>query len=354
MSMLDMMLETVQVTDMGETIKVADQDELEESGVITNHPSQPSLYVATNLDSWETDACLLDDEIIDGINYRRLDAPYYAWLRNKMVGIRKAKEAGKFSAKLYEELRERFNIVHAWALTNIGEDILLDTVRTFDLTQYMPPASGTHQTAVTVPQLSPEAQKLGGLLASQGYAILQTSIWDEPIVIAKDETISLPAKHQRKVTFTLSEIKFMVRSTPDAVRQILEIKKIMGGRVVGLSDDKEPISEPVPDTQGSLFGRSTGNPHAVSPSPESFARIDAIKEHALSLGWTESQLYQTESKFPFPYGDEYGLVCFLLGNRQTGEVTAQYIEILSPLGNRAATRFYNTNADQPWIEKAVQ
>jgi hypothetical protein len=68
----------------------------------------------------------------------------------------------------------------------------------------------------------------------------------------------------------------------------------------------------------------------------------------------ESSLYQTKSKFPFPYSQDYGLVCFLSGNRSIGEVTARHIEILNSHGKYAPTRIYNQNLEQPWISKTAQ
>ena len=40
-------------------------------------------------------------------------------------------------------------------------------------------------------------------------------------------------------------------------------------------------------------------------------KVDAIRDQALSLGWSEAQLYQNRGRFRFPCGQDYGLVCFL-------------------------------------------
>ena len=37
-------------------------------------------------------------------------------------------------------------------------------------------------------------------------------------------------------------------------------------------------------------------------------KVDAIRDQALSLGWSEARLYQNRGRFRFPYGQDYGLV----------------------------------------------
>lgn len=80
--------------------------------------------------------------------------------------------------------------------------------------------------------------------------------------------------------------------------------------------------------------------------------MDATRDHALALGWTEARLYQNRGHFRFPCGGEYGLVCFVGEDKQVGEVTTQYIEILvgSP-PRESRLRFYNLDVDQPWLSR---
>lgn len=85
--------------------------------------------------------------------------------------------------------------------------------------------------------------------------------------------------------------------------------------------------------------------------PETIAKVDAIREKAMALGWTEEGLYQTKGRFKFPCGEEYGLVCFVEKDDSVGEITRQYIEIIRPSGVRQ--RFYNRDVDQPWIKKTL-
>jgi hypothetical protein len=79
------------------------------------------------------------------------------------------------------------------------------------------------------------------------------------------------------------------------------------------------------------------------------AQVDAIRDQALALGWSEAGLYQNRGHLRFPNGDTYGLVCFLHGDRTIGEVTAQCIEIVSPRGSRL--RHYNCGVQQPWVRR---
>ncbi len=80
-------------------------------------------------------------------------------------------------------------------------------------------------------------------------------------------------------------------------------------------------------------------------------KVDAIRDQALSLGWSEARLYQNRGRFRFPCGEDYGLVCFLDENKRIGEVTRQSIEIVGPTPQENRLRFYNPEVDQPWMKK---
>jgi len=85
--------------------------------------------------------------------------------------------------------------------------------------------------------------------------------------------------------------------------------------------------------------------------PSAVAKVDAVRDQALSLGWSEVKLYQNRGRFRFPCGQDYGLVCFLDENERIGEVTRQYIEIIGPPPRENRLRFYNPDVDQPWLKK---
>ena len=71
--------------------------------------------------------------------YRLLDAPYYAWLRCRMERAKKAFDTGKLPASTWQTLRERFNGIHEWAITHIGEKVLAEAVAHLDEKSYPPP-----------------------------------------------------------------------------------------------------------------------------------------------------------------------------------------------------------------------
>lgn len=79
------------------------------------------------------------------------------------------------------------------------------------------------------------------------------------------------------------------------------------------------------------------------------AKVDAIRERAVSLGWTTDQLYATGPSGRFGVSHDRGLVCYLKPQDEIGEVTRQSIEIILPNGVRQ--RFYNMLVEQPWITR---
>ena len=110
--------------------------------------------------------------------------------------------------------------------------------------------------------------------------------------------------------------------------------------------------QPMADDEGPRVAvasapRSTGD-HV---SPEAIALVDAIAERALSFGWKHERLYGTGGKGSFD--PQRGLVRFLKPSDRIGEVTAQSIEIIHPLPTEVRHRFYNPDADQPWVKKST-
>ena len=96
--------------------------------------------------------------------------------------------------------------------------------------------------------------------------------------------------------------------------------------------------------QGHLYPPD-GNWRFVCPvSRQAIAKVDAIRDQALSAGWTEARLYQNRGRLRFPCGGDYGLVCFVHGKEQLGQTTPNIIEIL---GNKPAgycLQFRNKNS----------
>ena len=86
-------------------------------------------------------------------------------------------------------------------------------------------------------------------------------------------------------------------------------------------------------------------------SSQAIAKVDAIRDAAISLGWSEARLYQNRGSLRFPYGQDYGLVCFVDGDVRIGEVTQQSIEIVGTTSQHNRLRFYNPDVDQPWLRR---
>ena len=206
--------------------------------------SSSLLFVATNLESWETSTPDPNqDEICERCGYRRLDPSYYAWLRSMMVKARQAHARAQLPDEEYELLRIRFNAMHGWALARFGEEVLRATVARGVPEEYRPPV-----------------------------------VW-----FPEDEVEPAPISQH-----------------------------------VHPAEGDWPFTEPV--------------------TPEAVAKVDAIREHALALGWTEAGLYQNRGRYRFPVGGDYGLVCFLHSGACVGEVTEQWIEIINL--SDARLRFY--------------
>jgi len=70
-----------------------------------------------------------------------------------------------------------------------------------------------------------------------------------------------------------------------------------------------------------------GAPRGKSVSALAVAQVDAIREAAMAVGWSRADLYNTTGRFAFPYGGDYGLVCFLNDSTRIGEVAADWVEI---------------------------
>lgn len=103
--------------------------------------SMPALFVATSLDTWQTDqptAFNRDVQINDTV-YRLLDPEYFAWLRSRMTTAKMAHLAGRISDEDYGELRGRFNRVQDLAIGAYGEAALVEASRRLDARRYAPP-----------------------------------------------------------------------------------------------------------------------------------------------------------------------------------------------------------------------
>lgn len=122
--------------------------------------------------------------------------------------------------------------------------------------------------------------------------------------------------------------------------------------IPGMPAAGENLAIPEPSIPGQpeyLFPDNGDWSHSARIMADARDKVDAIRDEALKLGWTEAGLYQNRGRYPFPYGQDYGLICFLSGGRAIGEVTAQSIEIIGNQQKGERNRFYNPHVEQPWI-----
>lgn len=268
MSMWDTMLEYTSDKQIGAPIQEAtESDESVYKADI--------LFVATNLDSWEADDVRFGYEVMLDVCYRQLDVSYYAYLRHKMTQAKERHDSGRMKPELFEELRIRFNAIHDWSLEHIGEKALLRAMQTTSVNSYVPPSQQTF-TAYRKTQddeyhrrmaqggspQSDQARKLEHTLATRGYACIRSSIIEDIVIFVRDDSVVVPDKWADKVRFTMDELALMVGSSPEAVKQIYEVKRVFGGKVVSAGDDPfgATMTRPVLVTadQQSLFAAATG------------------------------------------------------------------------------------------------
>lgn len=119
-------------------------------------------------------------------------------------------------------------------------------------------------------------------------------------------------------------------------------REVVVRRTAVLGDRAGPQVEPY------LFPKDGDQPVTEKVLPAAVAKVDAIREQALALGWSERRLYQNRGQFRFPYGEDYGLVCFIGDAQRIGAVTKQYIEIVGPPPRENRLRFCNPDVPQPW------
>lgn len=242
-------------------------------------PDYHILWVATDLDSFEEYDPRFGYEMGCEPVYRMLDASYYAWLRHRMDNARKSHDAGRLGDAAFETLRTRFNTIHDWAVRHISEDILRSAVRTTNVKSYVPPSEQTfaayrkiwddawteHQVRQAIcnhPAQSDQARRLERTLAIRGYAGIRSSFIEDIVIFVRDDSVVVPDKWADKVRFTMDELKLMIGSSPEAVKQIYDVKRVFGGKVVPADDDPfgATMAKPVPAAvdQESLFAAATG------------------------------------------------------------------------------------------------
>jgi hypothetical protein len=140
---------------------------------------------------------------------------------------------------------------------------------------------------------------------------------------------------------SFNELRFKFNAVHEwAIERFGETALLDAVRTLDARDYSPPVAEPDPLRQ------VPRPPDALS---EAMAKVDAIRDRALALGWTHDSLCATGGSSRFTLGCERGLVCYLRPDDRIGEVTTHSIEII--LVNNVRQRFYNPNVDQPWIRR---
>ena len=131
-----------------------------------------------------------------------------------------------------------------------------------------------------------------------------------------------------------------------AVQHLGEEQLLIAVRQVRPGEYKPPAAEE--ESANGALPRTSRSGDQISPV--AIALVDAIAERALALGWSRKRLYETGNGI---FDPRRGLVCYLKPGDRLGEVTLQSIEIIHPLPSEVRHRFYNPDADQPWIRRVA-
>lgn len=293
-----------------------------------------ALYVATSLDAWETGApgSFEPEVVVRGTAYRRLDPAYYAWLRRCMDRAKAAHEAGKLEARAFEDLRARFNVVHAWAVERFGAASLSAAIRAG--APASPPVAPPNPSAVS------------------GIRSLPDNLADLPPVLRDelDERAAIIAE-----AFGWPQSQAMDQAREQFLHAIAISRHGDMARTATRPRAPAPPgpSPPRPASSPHLFPRAGEFRFTERVSAEAVAAVDAIRDQALALGWTIPGLYQNRGRFSFPHGPEWGLVTFLSQGRRIGSVTREFIEIVNPGLRETRNRFPNMEVEQPWLKKVA-
>jgi hypothetical protein len=125
-------------------------------------------------------------------------------------------------------------------------------------------------------------------------------------------------------------------------------------RASGSADYRPPAADALSGHSGAkqpAFPEQAARPDGGRSRAGAEAAVDAIRNQALALGWTNERLYgRPASDQPGQGGD---LVTALLrpGTR-IGQITRRWIEIIGPPPHENVLRFYNPDVEQPWVGPA--
>ncbi|OPZ82782.1 MAG: hypothetical protein BWY76_02602 [bacterium ADurb.Bin429] len=327
-----------------------------------------TLYIATDLTQREIDLADIDpfaeqpDLRINGQLYRVLVPEYYAYLRQQMQRLKQAVDAGQLDQDTYRPLADRFNALHATAVTLFGEDALRAALRSLNPRSYRVPGDG-----VDVIEVQPAPQRAWtgqGTLA--GFAADGTSMTAPviagPVTIGQrvrtfGTEVIITGYHAPDENFPGGWIDVVTDAGVTGSADLRFVKDLQGQALVPMTRTPEEQriaalpDEPFELTDADLDVSDLPEPHYYPAgddpalrfyqpvSPRAVEAVDAIRAQALALGWTEPMLYQNRGRFAFPYGQDFGLVCFLGGGKVVGEITADTIAICVPTSGGTTLTF---------------
>jgi len=120
-----------------------------------------------------------------------------------------------------------------------------------------------------------------------------------------------------------------------------------------------PVLRPIPKRQSSdipgkdwMYPGDSTLKFTYPVTAHALSRIDAIRDEAIVKKWSEARLYQNQGRYQFPYGGDYGVVCYVNGDYEIGEITERFIEIVHGTNSchTKSLKYYNPGVSQPWME----
>lgn len=321
-----------------------------------------TLWYATDLSRWEDATSQLTGEqdlVLRGKAYRRLTPEYYAWLRSRMTHAQGKHRRGLLPATVYDQLRERFNVMQDDAIQLFGEETLLAALESIDLQGYEPPSVQAASRLLALLQ-DVQSAEIASPASSSGSGAARALLPDPtapPILV-----VGVPVRmlgggegvvtilHPAEAELPAGWAEITTTDGQHAQADTRYLTDIYGRRFVpmtytpyeqraiALAAEERP--EDFDDLLPDLNYPATGT-WAFTEKVDllDFFKVEEIKATALGLGWSYADLFQNRGRFAMPYGQDYGLICFVPG-RVIGAVTPEAIELFPEKGNRDQyTRF---------------
>jgi hypothetical protein len=318
---------------------------------IAQHSAGSLPYVATDLSLLPLAGVIHPDVLVEGRVYRRLSPDYFVWLRSRMEVARKKADQGLLPEDRYHALSERFNAMQECAIAQYGEEPLLAALATSNPHHYLPPSieqaidlsealeAADQETIAIAHPVYPRGRHVW--CASWHGAITRFHVPDDYFPCGWVEVVSNEGMPGQADVRCLRDahgrpLESQPRFTADE-RHAIDLAQREH------ADDFTDLEASLPITAFPVAGHF---PFIVSPTFEDYLAVNAIRDQALALGWTDADLFQTCGQFQFPCGQDYGLVGCVQG-RAIGEVTSEAIALLPETSDGAVLRFHRPRRPVP-------